>query len=420
MKTRWLSIIMIVVIALSFLGVEFVNAAAFTPGNLVVLRAGDGSVSLTGNAVPVFLQEITTTGTPVQTIAVPVVDNGANQILVMAGNATSEGTLNLSADRNYLTFAGYDAPVGTVAVNGSMSATYNRIVARVGSDGVIDTTTRINDAYNMGNIRSAATDDGSRFWTGGNTTTGPDDGTGGTHYVVYGSSGDSTRISTTPVNTRAVKIFKDQLYTTSALGPYIGVNSIGVGLPTSSGQTTTLLSGMPGSSGLPWGFVLFDMDAGIDGVDTLYMADSTNGLRKYSYNGSTWTARGSLLGSAYGLTAMRTGSTIDLYVIDYTGSGAYGGGNRVYKVTDTAAFNANITNNGSNINAGTLLATAGANTAFRGIAFTPGSQEQVDPTAITIRNLAAQSGDKLPLAEVSWVLLAAAAVGLFAWRKKRN
>src|SRR6266705_537597 len=64
---------------------------AFTSGNLVVYRVGTGSGALASSATAVFLDEYTTAGTFVQTIAMPTTDSGANQTLTASGTATSEG-----------------------------------------------------------------------------------------------------------------------------------------------------------------------------------------------------------------------------------------------------------------------------------------------------------------------------------------
>src|SRR4051794_27158146 len=73
--------------------------AAFTPGDIVVYRIGDGNAALSAVAQRVFLDEYTPTGTLVQTIPMPTVattaDN-ANRALTASGTATSEGQLHLS------------------------------------------------------------------------------------------------------------------------------------------------------------------------------------------------------------------------------------------------------------------------------------------------------------------------------------
>src|SRR6185369_10244222 len=98
------------VIALAITSVA--QAAAFTPGNIVVYRQGDGSAALASTGTPVFLDEYTTAGVLVQSIAVPITTAGSQRRLVCSGTATSEGFLSRSADGQYVVFPGYDAAVG--------------------------------------------------------------------------------------------------------------------------------------------------------------------------------------------------------------------------------------------------------------------------------------------------------------------
>ncbi|MCX6047600.1 MAG: hypothetical protein NT075_21080, partial [Chloroflexi bacterium] len=289
-------------LAIAFPG-SVVMAAPLTPGNLVVLRIGDGSGALSGAATPVFLDEFTPAGVFVQTLALPTAVNGAHHALTNSGSAASEGALARSADNRYLTLAGYDAAPGTAAVVSTASATVNRIIARIDGNGVVDTSTRISDGYTGNNIRGAVTNDGSGFWTGG-TASGVN---GGVRYVPFGNSSTTTLISAAPTNVRVPNIFGGQLYVSSASGTNIGVNVVGSGLPTSSGQTTALLAGLP-NAGNPYAYLLLDRDAGVAGVDTLYIADQTAGLQKYSFDGATWTARGALAGVVTGLTGGISGS----------------------------------------------------------------------------------------------------------------
>ena len=72
-------------------------AADFTPGNLVVLRVGDGSSTLSNASTAIFLDEYTTDGTLVQSVDIPT--SGEN-LLTNSGSATSEGQLTLSPDQS--------------------------------------------------------------------------------------------------------------------------------------------------------------------------------------------------------------------------------------------------------------------------------------------------------------------------------
>src|SRR5436190_14750865 len=59
--------------------------SAFTAGNLVVYRVGDGSASLNANAAAVFLDEYTASGALVQSIAMPTAVSGSNKRLTASG-----------------------------------------------------------------------------------------------------------------------------------------------------------------------------------------------------------------------------------------------------------------------------------------------------------------------------------------------
>jgi hypothetical protein len=82
----------------------------------------------------------------------------------------------------------------------------------------------------------------------------------------------------------------------------IGVNEIGSGLPTTTGQTTSLLNGVDSSStGTPYAYLL--LREGGNGIDTAYVADVTLGIEKFSLISGTWTAEGTIsLPGVTGLT----------------------------------------------------------------------------------------------------------------------
>ena len=62
------------------------SAAAFTPGNIVVYRVGDGAAALAGTGTAVFLDEYTPAGVLVQSIAMPTTTSGAHRRLVSSGS----------------------------------------------------------------------------------------------------------------------------------------------------------------------------------------------------------------------------------------------------------------------------------------------------------------------------------------------
>ncbi len=348
-----------------------VFAGNFTPGNIVVVRIGDGTAAPTSAGTAVFLDEYTIAGVFVQTIALPTADNGSNQTFTLSGSATSEGSLNLSGNGQYLTLAGYDAAPGTATV--SSAGGIDRIIARVNAQGVVNTTTGIkaDSAYKTNNIRGAFTSDGSAIWCSGNGS----GNTGGTYYITFGSiNNNPIQISTTPANTRTVRAFNNQLYVSSASGTFHGISSVGTGLPTTAGQTTSILSGFSTTTGpSEYAFLLFDMDANVPGVDVAYVADDRTtapdgGIYKFSLVNGTWVSNGNITStvSLRGLTGLNTCGSASLIATSENG---------IFSLLDNSGYNHLIT--------GTItaLASAQSNTKFRGVSFTPGSTLPTNVTA---------------------------------------
>jgi hypothetical protein len=335
---------------------QFSNSAPFTAGNIVVVRVGTGSGTLNSNAAAVFLDEYTVSGSLVQTIPLPTSVIGSNYRLTISGSATSEGFINLSSNRSYLTIAGYDADPGTANVNSTTGI--NRVVGVIDANGVVNTTTGLTDAYTGNNIRSAVTTNGIDIWT---TGTGSPTSSAGVRYTVLGSS-SSAQLSSAPTNTRVVSIFNGQLYVSSGSSPFIGTSIVGNGTPTTSGQTTTLIASSANNTS-PYSFVFFDANPNINGVDVLYVADdnSTNGgIYKYSLVGSTWIANGRITGAARSVTGTINNGIVTLAITSAAG-------NTLSLLTDNSGYNTTITGTV------TSIVTATTNTVFRGVALTPGT-----------------------------------------------
>jgi uncharacterized repeat protein (TIGR01451 family) len=339
-------------------GPPSLSAAAFTPGNLVIYRVGNGSGSLVNTGNPVFLDEYTPAGALVQSIPLPTTVNGMNQQLIASGTATSEGLLTRSADFRYLILTGYARDLGGVgSLSGTASATVKRTVGRVDNAGAIDTSTALSDFADGNNPRGATSGNGTSLWVAG--------GAGGIRFTTLGA-GTSTQLSTTVTNLRQPSIFNGQLYVSTGSGSTVRVGTVGSGTPTTSGQTIANLPGFP-TGGSPYSYFLADLSAAVPGPDTLYVADDGAGLQKFSLVSGSWIANGTAgaAADAYrGLAATVSGSTVTLYATRKGGSGATGGGELV-SLTDASGYN------GAFAGSPTLLATAALNTAFRGIALAP-------------------------------------------------
>jgi hypothetical protein len=328
---------------------------AFTPGNLAVYRV-QGTAALTSAATAVFVDEYTTAGVLVRSIAMPTATSGSNRALTANGTSTTEGMMTRSTDMQYLVLTGYDAAVGAATPSSATSATVNRVIGRIDVAGNVNTTTALSDAYSGSNIRGVASTNGTDFWT-----------TGGNEGVRYATLGSTTSIVVSSTvatgnltNLRAVHIYDGQLYVSTGSGTNSRVLAVGTGTPTTTGQTMNQIPGLP-TAGSPNQFFFADVNPAVPGVDVLYIADdaAATGIQKYSYTGSTWVANGNLVPSVTGtrgLTGVVVGTTVTLYTTNPT---------NLYSLVDVSGYNANITGTF------TPLATAPTNGGFRGVALAP-------------------------------------------------
>lgn len=253
-----------------------VFAAAFTPGNVVVYRIGDGTQPVTNLGQSVFLDEYTTNQiianagcglgctplTPVQSIQMPANWVGNQAPLIANGQGSAiEGMMTLSQDGRYLVVPGLAATVDQltnltgyafpgISSNADVSASYAtnavteadvpRVIGLVDGLGHIYTSTTVTNRNEDGDeIRGAASLDGTNIWYEG----------GDGLRVKYTTRGSlvSTQVCalTTMEPTRAVGIFANTVYidkntafagataTNVLVNPYGGTNLPAL-LPTSS------------------------------------------------------------------------------------------------------------------------------------------------------------------------------------------
>ncbi|MCU1258855.1 MAG: hypothetical protein JWO80_1740 [Bryobacterales bacterium] len=143
----------------------------------------DGSFGITS---PIFLDQITPTGTAVSTLAVP------SNMVNTSFSSKSELALNVSGDGTAITFMAYVAPSNTVDVSNSNTpetydptnpagGSYYRAVVQVGANGAIQVTPT--NAYSGNNGRAAVLA-GGQYYMVGNANNG-----GGTPENVIESTG---------------------------------------------------------------------------------------------------------------------------------------------------------------------------------------------------------------------------------------
>jgi hypothetical protein len=339
------------VLIINFLLRTAASGAAISTGNLVIYRVGDGVAALGTTATAVFLDEYTTGGTLVQSIAAPTSGAGG---LTAVGNAATEGILTRSQDGSVLVFGGYRKAVGGTNPSSDAAATTNRVAATLSAGGILTTTVGITDT--SGTLRSVASVDGTtQFYLG----------TSAAVRYVGAPAAASTSVSIDARNSREVMLSGNTLYASNGSTAITGkVQTYGT-LPTAT--TPAVAVSVLATTDAVNGFTLMDLDPTVPGDDTLYAINTVgNTLLKYTYDGTVWTASGSVsAGTASNITGMANGSTANLFLTN---------GSTLFGFTDASGYNATI--------AGSLstLATAGANQGFRGLSSFPVPERS--PTAL--------------------------------------
>ena len=326
--------------------------------NLVVLRVGDGVQILsggTGNTV--YLDQYTTNGLYVSSLMVP--DEGVGLpygsgssgsamgspalLLPGAGNDyTNAGMLTLSSNQQFLTFAGYCANYpfsGADVTVGATGGAYWRGLAMVAANGHYALAYTNSGLYSGGHhtIRSAASLEGTNFWTTGQA------GSGGVKYVnsqntVYnGGSGIPIISTSSATGTSVVEIFGTNLIYSDAAGSSGSGLYICSGTPelAPSGSTTAAL--LLNEGGQPNDFAISP-----DGR-TIYIADGGTFINAATQGGGIQRWDTNSIGAGYSFSY-----TLPVYQF----SGAQG---------LTVSFPTNITSWGANVLGATLFATSPAN-----------------------------------------------------------
>ena len=251
---------------------------SFTPGDLVISTVSSNNGAGLDSAAPIVLQQFQlgaggTSITADGTLSLPQTNVGANSAISGEYGSASEGILQLSANNQYLTIMGYGvnatafnaAPLATYGTSalgqttsltpanqtGTVFTTVPRVVALIGANASVDTTTALTGVFNTNNPRSAATVDGSSFYVSGQGASKTDP----TQGVFYASRGATTATAIdTSTDTRVASIFNtgggNTLYVSRDQNPagsgsqnFTNISSLttaGGGLPISpSGVSTT-------------------------------------------------------------------------------------------------------------------------------------------------------------------------------------
>lgn len=362
-------LLMFSVIALA--GIASRAQSSFHSGRLAVLQAGDGVIGLHQKQAPIFVDEfIPGTLNPSPTFTVKIPTNGA-QTIFFNGHAATEGMLSRSADKHFLSFAGYGG-VNLLQTPGTPSLLdIGRALCAVDANGQVKTT--IYDNYSGSdkmNPRGAVTDGANNFWTCGNAN--------GTAYYHVGAGGGPVAFSGAP-NSRDIKIINQTLYVTlNEADGVAGDLEAGIfSFQDGEGNPTPLPQGAKTSLALV--VAAKDPYTKITGFDVnpagtiAYTADTDAGIQKYVKAGGTWkfaynfsipqnipTADNHENG-CFALTVDFSGAAPIIYATTTEGYNGSVNSNRVVQIVDTNAMAA-VT---------TIAQSPSVEIAYRGIDFTP-------------------------------------------------
>ncbi len=417
---------------------------SFNPADVVVSVEGDGSNtgSYTDNqAAPLTLMQFATNGTTSATFAgsqmLPTINSGSNYGISGEYGSSSEGTLQLSGNGQYLTIMGYGinpdvynanpaayGPSGNTALGQTYAADVSRVVAVISANGTVNTSTALSNVYDQNNPRSAYTVDGSSFYVSGQGAKG--DTTGGVYYAKLGAT------SATPItgadggggasqDTREVQIVNGQLVvsvdtkTGTPSRSMIGTLGAAGSLPTSvanGGNGPTALAGITGTITLNAAQANNVNQASIGttvnlspenyyfaNATTLYVADSGSpkigksagdgGLQKWTLTNGSWTldytisqglnlvANTAASGSSglFGLTGEVVNGQVELFATNYTLSDT--GQTYLYGLSDL--LTATTAQSGESFS---TLETAPADSNFKGVSFAPVSPTPLPPSML--------------------------------------
>jgi hypothetical protein len=353
--------------------------------------------------------------------------SGLGQYLAIAGYGINANTFN-SSPNSYSA-----APNAALAQSGSLTGQsytpISRVVALIDANGNVNSSTALYNVFSGNNPRSVYTADGISIYISGQGTSGDD--TGGVFYTTAGSNsatsitGDDATAGVSSQDTRDVRIYNNTLYVSvdskdgSTNRDYIG--TLGSTPPPTSvangANGPAMLTGYGNSGGTGRVTITSATANGINSANdvinlspenfffanasTLYVADSGSpkntseqnvsggsplgdgGLQKWvnsrSDGSGTWSLKYTLAAGLglvpntnsagttglLGLTASVTGNMVQFFATNYTIGDL--DPTYLYSITDTLAA---TTNPGESF---TLLATAPADSNFKGVSFVPGT-----------------------------------------------
>ena len=345
-------------------GTVTAGVTAFTGGNIVVVKIGNGSATLNTNAAQVAIAEYTTSGAAVQSptfqSSTTIPSAGSAPFLNMSGQTTNEAFGTTATNGAFFGVLGYNATNGTAAVNGTASI---RAAGLANANGTLSIPFSSSTFGNTSTIRAFASD-GTNYW-GTTSTTGAGNG-----LAYLSPTGTATTLLSQ--NSRNVAIYNGQLFFSSQSGSYIGVTPLGTGLPTTAPTAPTLLISSPNPDAFSFN-PTHDICYIADEATVGSTASTSGGIRKYTRSSSTWSLAAVFNTVACrGITVDYSGSSPIIYAT--TSIASPGAGNSLIKITDDGtALGINSSNTAIGSASPSTIVAGAANYRLSGIGFTPGT-----------------------------------------------
>jgi len=378
------------------------SAQSFTAGDLVVSTYGDltGTAITDGESTPITLEEYQlntpTSASLVLTDELPTTGTGSQLGIVGEDGSSSEGTIQLSGNDEYLTIGGYDGNAAangiqaadnsangtnfapgtvwgesTIALGQSSDSDVPRVFATINANGQVDTSTAENDdVYNTNNPRAVYSPNGTTFYISGQGSGTKVNGVytdqGGIYTITQGDNtangGAAPKPIYTVVSTRDITQYNGNTYYSADQNSKKGIQT-GIfeytGSPAGSEGSNTGTRITPASGTVNGVSVNFSPEAfTFANATTLYVADTGDpkaggvgdgGIQKWSLVDNAWKLDYTLTVPSFvapseatsasdgqtgfeAMTLQVVGNNVDIYAVSYTAGDADPNG--LYAIVD--------------------------------------------------------------------------------------
>ncbi len=322
-----------------------ISVNGFTPGNLILNRIGDGTNPLGSVAYPLNLQELITGGAIVQTLGQQFENNN----LLTETGELNVATGYLNSVNNLVGVPGFVAAPGTA----NLAQTQAKATNILGTGASVNTriilpTVGSNLPFEAGYLTSLVPLPNGCFYAAGI-------GSSNSGGVWYFDGVNFIQLTTAFSAIRTLEVFNEQLYFSTAESP-AGVYQLGSGLPTTAGQTVTLILATPSPRGFSIG-----PDAKLAYVadDQPVNGQSGGGIQKWKFENASWNKIYTHGHRANGLVVDYADSLPKLYASTFLASPGQDN-NKLLVLTD------------SSLNAiAQELASSGNHFIFKGLDFSP-------------------------------------------------